>query len=174
MNRLLLLRHAKAVPQGSEAKDRARELLPRGVRAAAAVGRWLAAQTLAPDLALCSSALRTRQTLEQVLPALGQAPRVAYEDALYLAEPAALLARLRAVEPEGTCVLLVGHNPGLHELAAALLGEAGGRLARRLREDMPTAAIACFAWAGTWTALGRAPARLSHYVTPKDLAGDGA
>ncbi|HUZ74411.1 MAG TPA: histidine phosphatase family protein [Stellaceae bacterium] len=174
MNRLLLLRHAKAAPQAdSEAGDRTRPLLPRGERAAMAVGRWLATEGIAPDLALCSSATRARQTLERVLPALHGRPRVAYEDTLYLAEVPALLARLRAVEPARNCVLLVGHNPGLHELAALLLGEAGGRLARRLRENMPTGALAGFELAGGWTALGRDPARLVHYVTPKELIRDG-
>ena len=173
MNRLLLLRHAKAAPQvEDEAADRARPLAPRGEHAAAAIGRWLAAQDFAPDLVLCSTALRARQTLERVLVALPGKPRVIFEDALYLADVPTLLARLRAVEPGRGCVLLVGHNPGLHELAAALARDGSARLVRRLRDNMPTGALAGFELAAGWSSLGREPARLTAYVTPKELGRD--
>jgi phosphohistidine phosphatase len=172
MNRLCLMRHAKAVSQHADAEDRARPLAERGEEAARAVALWMADQGLAPDAVLCSSALRTRQTLAAVLPVLGGKPQVFYEDGLYLADPRALLARLRKVAAERTTVLVVGHNPGLHELAVLLAGAAGGKLARRLRDNLPTAALACFELAGSWTGLGRDDARLAFYVTPKDLARD--
>jgi phosphohistidine phosphatase len=171
MNRLCLMRHAKAVPQGDEAEDHDRPLAPRGERAARAVAEWMAAQGLAPDAVLCSSAVRTRQTLAAMLPALGKPP-VLYEEGLYLADSRTLLARLRKLPADQRTVLLVGHNPGLHELAVAVGGSGGGKAARRLRENFPTAAIACFELEGGWAGLGRDDARLAHYVTPKDLARD--
>lgn len=172
MNWLCLMRHAKAVPQEAEAEDRARPLAERGEQAARAVALWMADQGLTPDAVLCSSALRTRQTLAAVLPVLGGKPQVFYEDGLYLAEPRALLARLRKVAADRMTVLVIGHNPGLHELAIALAGSAGGKLARRLRESLPTAALACFELEGSWTSLGRGEARLSLFVTPKEIARD--
>ena len=170
MNRLCLMRHAKAAPQEAEAEDRARPLAPRGEKAARAVARWMVAQGIVPDAALCSSALRTRQTLAAMLPVLGGRPRVSYEDGLYLAEPRALLARLRKLAADQTTVLVVGHNPGLQELAVGLAG--AGRLGKRLRENLPTAALACFELDGDWAELGRADATLALYVTPKDLVRD--
>lgn len=170
MNRLCLMRHAKAVPQADEAEDHDRPLAPRGERAARLMAEWMAAQGLAPDAVLCSSAVRTRQTLAAMLPALGK-PRVLYEEGLYLAEPRTLLARLRKLPAEQGTVLVVGHNPGLHELAVAV-GAGGGKAARRLRENFPTAALACFELDGAWAELGHEEARLAYYVTPKDLVRD--
>ncbi len=172
MNRLCLMRHAKAVPQGTVDEDRARALAPRGERAARVVADWMARQGLLPDLALCSSADRTRQTLEAMLPALGAGPALSYEDGLYLAAPGALLDRLRKVAAKYRTVLLIGHNPGLHELAMGLAGGDTGKLVRRLRENMPTAALACFDCAGGWATLGRDDTRLALYVTAKELARD--
>jgi phosphohistidine phosphatase len=174
MNRLCLMRHAKAVPQDAEAEDRERPLAARGERAARAVAQWMAGQGLAPDAVLCSSAVRTRQTLAAMLPVLGGKPQLFYEDGLYLGEPRALLARLRKVAVERATVLVVGHNPGLHELAIGLAGSATGKLVRRLRESLPTAALACFEVEGGWSSLGRDEIRLAHFVTPKEIASDGA
>ena len=172
MNRLCLMRHAKAVPQRDETEDHARPLAPRGERAARAIAEWMAKTGLLPDAVLCSSAIRTRQSLAAMLPALGGKPDVHYEDGLYLADPRGLLSRLRELPAERTTVLVVGHNPGLHELAIGLAGPAGGKLVRRLRENFPTAALACFELEDGWPGLGREDARLAHYITPKDLARD--
>jgi len=171
MNRLCLLRHAKAVPHAAEdGTDRDRALNERGRRAAKLMGGWMAEHWLGLELVLCSSAVRTRETLELLLPRLSGAPEIVYEDGLYLAEPGALMARLRLVPRERASILVLGHNPGLHELAARLVEGASGPLVERLRAEMPTAALACFELAGDWTALDRGGARLARYVTPKELA----
>jgi phosphohistidine phosphatase len=169
MNRLWLLRHAKAAPQEGDGPDRDRPLAPAGEAAAEAVAGWMAAHRLVPDLALCSSALRTRQTLALILPRLGGRPQIQYEDALYLADARELLARLRRLPRDRAGVLLVGHNPGLHDLAVALAESATGAHARRLRQGMPTAALACFEAAEGWAAIDRTGARLVDFITPKAI-----
>jgi phosphohistidine phosphatase len=170
MKTLYLLRHAKAVPGDAEGDDRARPLAERGDRASRAVGQWLADRRATPALVLCSSTVRTRQTLALVLPALTPAPQVLYEDGLYLADARVLLARLREVGAGTASLLLVGHNPGIQELAALLAEPTTGRLARRLAEGMPTGALVAFEVPGNWSALDRHRARLVDIVTPKELA----
>ncbi len=173
MNRLCLIRHAKAVPQEGDGEDRERPLADSGAVAAQAIGSWMAEHGIKPDLVLCSSALRTRQTLAQILPLLGGKPQLFYEDGLYLAAATTLLTRLRKVAPGRASVLVVGHNPGLHELAVALADKARGKLVRRLRENLPTAALAGFEIEGAWATLDAESARLAFYVTPKEIAGTG-
>jgi phosphohistidine phosphatase len=172
MRTLLLLRHAKSSWDDEGADDRVRPLAPRGVRAAARMGAHLAEQ--APlDLVLCSTARRAAETWERASAALGPAPPVAFDDALYLASPARILARVRRVPHGVRRLLVVGHNPGFHELALQLAG-AGGDAARAAAERIgkfPTGALAAFELArGDWSELGRAPTRLVAFVRPKDLA----
>ena len=169
MNRLYLLRHAKAAPEADGQADRDRPLAPKGERAMGEVGAWAAERGLAPDLVLCSPAARTRQTLALLLPHLSGRPEVKLEDALYLASASALLERLRKIGLRTATVLLIGHNPGLHELALRLLRSAAGALGKRLKDGLPTGAIAAFELDGPWSALDDGAARLIHYVTPKEL-----
>jgi phosphohistidine phosphatase len=169
MNRLYLLRHAKAAPQAPGTEDRERPLADKGGRAMRELGAWAAETGLAPALILCSPAVRTRQTLALLLPHLGGRPEVKLEEALFLAAAEALAARLRRVAAKCPSVLLVGHNPGIEALAVALLQVPAGPLGKRLREGMPTAALAAFELDGSWAALDDGAARLTHYITPKDL-----
>src|SRR5579875_2593475 len=111
MSELLLLRHAKAVPQEEGGSDRDRALEPRGRRAAQAVARWIADRRLAPELVLCSPSLRTRQTLDIVAPSLPRPPQILFEDGLYLANATQLLGRLRRLPEALASIMLVGHNP---------------------------------------------------------------
>jgi phosphohistidine phosphatase len=167
MSTLYLLRHAKAVPQDPDG-DAARALAERGRKAAAAMGRFLATLAPAPVLVLCSTSRRTRQTLDLVVPFLAEPPQLLFEEGLYLAEARQLLTRLRRV-PAGTAsVLLVGHNPGMQELAARLAEGTGGP-ASRLETGFPTAALAEFELEAPWAELGRRRARLVRFVTPKEL-----
>ncbi len=168
MSALHLLRHAKAVPLES-GEDRERPLEERGRRAAQAMARWMAERDLAPGLVLCSNSRRTRQTLDLIAPVFPRATEVLIEDGLYLATARQLLARLREIPATIEGVLLIGHNPGLHELALALADVATGPLARRLAEGFPTAALASYEIAMRWSALDRHRARLTAFVTPKEL-----
>lgn len=166
MKILYLLRHAKAAPE-TEGGDAVRPLMKRGRKAAAAMGAFLAGLEPAPELVLCSPSLRTRETLDSVLPAVHPAPRVGYDDALYLASAEELLDRLRHVAKATRCVLVIGHNPGLHELGARLAEEPG-----RFAQGFPTAALARFEIASDWAALRWHHARLTLYRTPKDVSRD--
>jgi phosphohistidine phosphatase len=169
MNLLWLLRHAKAAPLGDGQEDRDRPLAEKGETAMRELGAWAAARQLAPGLVLCSSAVRARQSLALLLPSLAGRPEIMIEGGLYLAEAGDLLARLRRVAGKCDSVLLVGHNPGLHELATLVARSGAGALGRRLAAGMPTGALAGFALDGPWSGLDRGAARLAHYVTPKEL-----
>jgi phosphohistidine phosphatase len=170
---LQLLRHAKSSWREAGLDDRDRPLSARGRRAARLLAAHLA-RLPTPNLVLCSSALRTRETLEQIVRAYGKKPHVSIEDALYLATARALVARIEAVDDEVTTLLVIGHNPGLHELATAL-ARHGPRLDRgRLAAKFPTAALASFRLAGPWRAIGHAPIALTSYVVPSDLDEPGA
>ncbi len=166
MTRLILLRHAKSSWDDPSLRDEDRPLAPRGEKAVQTVAHWLSVQGLRPDLVLCSSAVRARQTLGGVVSALGDAP-VQIEDALYAAETAELLARLRSV-PEGIeSVLLIAHNPGMEDLALELA--SGGEALPRMQEKFPTAAVAVLAFDGAWADLSQGAARLELFATPKDM-----
>jgi len=168
MTRLLLLRHAKAVPQDGEMPDRDRPLADKGARQMRALAAWAEKRRIRPDLVLCSSAARTRQTLALIAPKLKD-PETLFEEGIYLAEPRSLLQRLRKVPAGRASVMVVGHNPGLHELAVLLLQSGTGSRARHLKESLPTGALAVFELDGPWAALDRGAARLVEFVTPKEL-----
>lgn len=166
MKTLYILRHAKAAPEGREG-DAERPLMKRGRKAAAAMGLFLAGIEPVPTLVLCSTSRRTRETLDQILPALKREPQLLFEDGLYLAGASRLLDRLQHLPEQADSVLLIGHNPGLHQLAAALASEAG-----ELAESFPTAALAVLRVAGRWTALHPHQATLIDFQTPKSLSRD--
>jgi phosphohistidine phosphatase len=159
MNALYLLRHAKAETQGA-GDDRERKLAEAGRKGAKAIAAAMAEARIAPELVLCSGAARTRQTLEIVLPALKPSPQIVYEDELYLADAKHLLARLRHVPKATRSVMLVGHNPGLHELAAMLSDRRDGPLMARLAQGFPTSALASFDLLRPWPELESGSAHL--------------
>jgi phosphohistidine phosphatase len=165
MHTLQLLRHAKSSWEDRALPDFERPLAPRGVRDAKRIGKHLRGLEVAPELVLCSSAARARETFELVRSALAGVP-VQLEDGLYGASSEALLARLRAVPDAVGCVLLVGHNPGLQELALALA--ARGTDLERVEAKFATAALATLA-VPPWSELGWSYAELLAYVVPKQL-----
>ena len=164
MSELHLLRHASALPLG-EGGDQARPVDLAGRRAAQSLAARLAGR-LSPDLVLCSPAVRTRETLDLLAPAFRVRPDVAFEDGLYLATAERLLFRLRALDETLGSVLLLGHNPGLHELAMLLSDVATGPLIARVATGFPAAALANFRVDIPWSALDRRRARLVGFVTP--------
>jgi phosphohistidine phosphatase len=174
---LSLLRHAKSSWDKPGLDDYDRPLAKRGKKAAPEIGAALAAMGLRPDLVLCSGAVRARETLDLVLPKLGPPPpEIVYDDAIYMATPATLLARLRAIAAStewGTPrhVLLVGHNPGMEELALLLIGSGAADDTARMAEKFPTAAVAVVAFnAEDWSGIKPGAGRLEHFLTPKGLA----
>jgi phosphohistidine phosphatase len=167
MNRLLLLRHAKSSWDDPSLADHERPLAPRGHRAAESMADHLRSSVPKPDLVLCSSALRTRETLDRMSKALGDA-EVVVDDDLYGADDDVLLERLRGVPDRFETVAMIGHNPGIHDLAIALAG-SGADLGR-MRAKFPTGALAVLEFDGPWGELAPGEARLEAFVTPKDLA----
>ena len=127
---------------------------------------------LAPDVVLVSSARRTLQTMEALEP-WEDTPLIEPMDALYLASPQQMLTVLRGVAETARSVLLVGHNPGLHETAMLLVGPQimamGAPATRRLAEGYPTGALAEFAVAGSWRSIGEGGGRLLRFLCPRDL-----
>jgi phosphohistidine phosphatase len=165
---LYLLRHAKSSWDDPGLEDRDRPLAPRGRRASAHIAEHLRDDHVAPALVLCSSALRTRETLAAILPALEGEVEIRIEDGLYLAGIDALLARLNDVPDSVPSVLLIGHNPSIHELALTLAGRGDGL--DRLRERFPTGALATLGIpAGGWSDLRSGAAVLEGFVLPREL-----
>ena len=168
MRQLLLLRHAKAV---AAADDPDRRLSPAGRLAASAMRSVMRDLGLVPDLVLVSPSRRTLETLEALEP-WDDTPLIETIDSLYLATAPRLLAVLNDVAETVRSVLLIGHNPGLAELASALaVGVTADReAARRLAEGFPTAALAEFSVPGPWGLLVPSAARLVRMIRPRDLA----
>ena len=162
MKQILLLRHAKSSWDDPALSDHDRPLAPRGQRAAAALAGHLHDSDLKVDLVLCSSARRAVETRERLGDAFGEA-EVLEEDEIYAASDDELLDRLRRVPPEVERVALIGHNPGLHDLAVRLT-----RAGRKL-ERYPTGALAVLEFEGPWGDLDSGRARLVSFVKPKDL-----
>lgn len=131
------------------------------------MGEYLAGALPAPRLVLCSSAVRARETLDQAIPSLHPAPKILYEERLYLASAQRLLERLQELSDETDSVLLIGHNPGLHQLALTLAEESNG-----LADGFPTAALAALRLDGAWETLRPRGAKLIDYQTPKSLSRD--
>jgi phosphohistidine phosphatase len=165
VRKLLLLRHAKSSWDEPGLGDFERPLSARGERAAVLMGVWLAQEGLVPELVLCSPAVRTRDTLRRLLPALSPEPAVRFAEDLYAAEPAAILRRVAGVDDAVRCVLVLGHNPGLEELAGQL-----ARDATALRGGLPTAALVELDLeAEAWREVRRGTARRARVVRPKEL-----
>jgi phosphohistidine phosphatase len=161
----MLLRHAKS--DWPDVPDRDRPLAKRGRRDAPVVGRWLRDRGYLPDAVICSVAHRTRQTWELVAPELGGSPSVRFEPRAYAASALTLLYLVRELPGQCRSGLLIGHNPGIAELAGNLASDAGDGPPRPAVLRFPTAAVAVLEFPGDWPGLDRA--RLVDFVTPADL-----
>jgi phosphohistidine phosphatase len=167
LRRLVVLRHAKSArPEG--VPDRLRPLADRGRRDAPAAGRALAESDCLPDLAVCSTAVRARQTWELASGQWGTPPPVRYDGRVYAADVPDLLAVVHEVPAEVETLLLVGHNPGLEELVLDLAGDGLGDTLEQVREKFPTSAIAVLAWHGTrWASLAPGTALLTEVMVAR-------
>ena len=173
MHFLHLLRHAKSAPEDDSTDDRLRQLSRRGRDDARLVATCLPGALGAIDLVLCSTALRTRETASLVLTGFAAPPPVVFEDGLYLAALPELIGRLRRLEEDIRAVLLIGHNPGLHELALALAAADSPGYPALAEGRFPTTARASFVIETGWAGLGRSRHALRDYVTPKSLRDSG-
>ncbi|HTH96164.1 MAG TPA: histidine phosphatase family protein [Stellaceae bacterium] len=166
MKTLTLMRHAKAELGGPGIADHDRKLRLRGIRSAAAVGQ--ASRDDIPDLVLCSTSARTRETLDGLIEAWGRAPAIDYDRMLYLVPGNNLLHRIAKVSDEVGSVWIIGHNPGIHHLAKQLMG-ADTRFPD-LAQRFQTASRAIFALdEGSWADFGTRPCRMVELApAPKD------
>jgi phosphohistidine phosphatase len=167
---LSLLRHAKSSWKAPALPDQDRPLATRGESDAPLMGKAMAERGIDPDLVLCSSARRTRDTLALVLPELKVEPKIVYEDQLYHPTAAALLARVNEIQPGSSRVMLVGHNPEIQSFALDLVGAGAKHLRDRLRERFPTAGLAVINFpAGLWSSVTVNSGTLNLFLSPKDL-----
>jgi phosphohistidine phosphatase len=167
----LLLRHAKSAWSTPGLADHERPLNDRGKQAAQRMADYIVRHAPCPDLILCSTAVRTRQTLAALMSRLAPpAPPIAREKGLYLASEMALLARLRIVADETETVLLIGHNEGIWHLAEMLAGHGPAGLLGALRDKYPTGSLAVLQMpAERWSDLSTGSAELRAFVRPRDL-----
>ena len=169
--RLVLLRHAKSA--WPDVADSERPLSDRGRRDAPAMGRWLRDADYLPDVVLCSPARRTRETWDLVAGELGAEPTVSYEPRIYEATALSLLHLLREAGGKHRTVLLIGHNPGLVELAVGIAQMTDGPAAKpleRARAKFPTAAVAVLEFTGEWADLTPGEVRMTEFATPREVS----
>lgn len=175
MRRLLLLRHAKTERDSPSGYDRDRRLDPRGREDAPLIGRYLSEQKLAPDLVLVSPATRTRETWELIASALPAKPEVEFVDALYGADAREILQVVRAASGRADDdklkgIMVIGHNPGLHELSFDLIGHANADDRKALQENMPTSGLSVFKFTvDDWNDVSVRRGTLEAFVSPRRL-----
>lgn len=165
--RIVLFRHAKA--DWPQVSDHERPLADRGRKDAAVAGRRLAGTGIPFDLALCSTATRTRETWKLAVQELPQRPKTVYEERLYDASPGELIAVANETGDDVRNVLLIGHNPSVQGLAEVLAGAADGDARERMsRRGFPAAAFAVLSFDGSWKSLEPGVATLLDYWAPSE------
>ena len=174
MRRLMLLRHAKTEHDAPSGRDQDRRLDKRGQLDAAEIGGWIGQHPPFPDLVLVSPAVRAHQTWEiawEAMKDLARQPEVELVPELYSADPAQLLQTIReASDTDPKRLMLVGHNPGMHELALALAGSGDAAGRKALAENLPTSGLAAFDFGvEDWADVAFRRGRLALFVTPKLL-----
>jgi phosphohistidine phosphatase len=167
MRRLLLLRHAKTERPGSGERDRERKLTKRGRADAPVVGAYMARHGFIPDLALVSPATRAMETWTLLAKALGKEPRVVKDERIYNAEVETLIGIIRETR-DARALLLVGHNPGLHDLALRLIASGDVAMRERVSEKLPTSGLVVIDLAfDDWSKLHAGTGGLERFVTPR-------
>jgi len=170
MRRLMLLRHAKSDWSTPGQRDHERPLNPRGREAAGKMGAYMVRHALIPDLIVASTAKRVVETLDLLLAAFEQEPRHVPEGAVYEAGPNALLDVVKETPRAVHSLMMVGHNPGLGELAALLIASGEVEARQRLLEKFPTAGLAVIDFAlDDWGKLHPRAGRLDRFVVPRAL-----
>jgi phosphohistidine phosphatase len=166
----MLLRHAKTERARPGERDHERILAPRGRRDAPKLGAYIVRHAFMPDLVLVSSSARTRQTWELAATAFEDTPPVKFDERIYEAGPQAILNAVKETGPQIGTLLVIGHNPGLQELATQLVAVGDSDATRRLKEEFPTSALAVINFmVEDWSRLHAHGGRLEHFVTPGTL-----
>lgn len=174
MRRLLLLRHSKADRSQPGESDIERRLIERGRKDAALIGGYMAKHALTPERVLVSPALRTQETWKSASGAFRPAPGATTVERLYDATAHTIFAVIKDAPASAHSVLVVGHNPGLHELALMLIASGDIEAREQLAEKLPTSGLIIIDFAvDTWSALHPHSGRLERFVTPKSLETGG-
>jgi phosphohistidine phosphatase len=167
MRRLLLLRHAKTERAEAGQRDRDRKLMERGRADAPIVGAFMVRHRLVPDLAVVSPATRTLETWQLTAAAFAPIPRMITDERIYNAGTDTLFELIRETDDAAT-LLLIGHNPGLHDLACQLIGAGDVEIREDLNEKMPTSGLVVIDFAfDDWTELHDHAGRLELFVSPR-------
>jgi phosphohistidine phosphatase len=174
MRRLMLLRHAKTESDAPSCRDRDRRLDERGRRDAATIGGWLGRNPPFPDCVLVSPAVRAHQTWDiawECMKNLAPEPQIELVPELYGAEPMQLLQTIRMASlADPKRLMLVGHNPGMHELALALASGGDAAARKALADNLPTSGLAVLDFAvDDWNDVAFRRGRLALFVSPKLL-----
>jgi phosphohistidine phosphatase len=168
--RLIILRHAKSEKAAPGMSDRDRGLNARGRNDAQRVGAYLAHHALLPDRAIVSCARRTRETWDHLASALPEPPPVSYEERLYNAGPDSILKVVKEASRSAPTLIVIGHNPGLHECTLALIAAGDIEARERLSEGLPTSGLVVIDFTGDdWRKLHPQGGRLERFVTPRSL-----
>ena len=172
MRRLILLRHAKAEPVTPGQKDFSRALVERGRKDAARIGAYMATHALTPDRVMVSPARRAQETWKHTSSGFKPAPAAATIEKLYEATPHAILAVVKDAPASAHTLLVVAHNPGLHEVALMLIASGDIDARERLTEKLPTAGLIIVDFAvDDWSRLHPQSGRLERFVSPRTLDG---
>jgi phosphohistidine phosphatase len=172
MRRLLLLRHAKTERASPGERDRDRRLTERGRHDAPIIGAYLARHRLVPDLVVISPVTRTLETWDLVAAALAKAPRLMKDERIYNAGTDTLVKLIRETGNVPS-VLVVGHNPGLHDLARQLIGSGDVEARESLNEKLPTSGLVVIDLAfDDWSKLHDNAGRLERFVSPRLIGAD--
>jgi len=167
MLRLLLLRHAKTERAEPGERDRDRKLMPRGESDAKLIGAYMARHKLLPNLVLISPATRAMQTWSHVAAALPAAPRLTEDERIYNASAETLADVIRG-SGDARTLLLVGHNPGIQDLAVQLIGSGDVDAREDLKEKLPTSGLIVIDFAfDDWASLHDKAGRLVRFVSPR-------
>ncbi len=170
MRRLLLLRHAKTERAEPGERDRDRKLTKRGRGDAPVIGTYLAKHALRPELVLASPASRAQETWALMVPCFGKPPPMLTDERIYNAGVSQLFAIISETRPAKS-LLMVGHNPGFHDLAVYLVASGDVNLREQLKEGLPTAGLVVIDLPiDDWSRLHPRAGRLERFVTPRLLA----
>ncbi|MBT2528950.1 histidine phosphatase family protein [Streptomyces sp. ISL-99] len=165
--RIVLLRHAKA--DWPQVSDHDRPLADRGRKDAPVAGHRLADTGITFDLALCSTATRTRETWKLAVQEMPRRPKTVYEERLYEATLGDVLALLNETPDEVNDLLVIGHNPSMHAAADALAGSGeADAMARMTKSGFPTASFAIVGFTGSWKSVEHGVGKLLDYWAPHD------
>jgi phosphohistidine phosphatase len=170
MRRLMLLRHAKSDRGAPGVRDHDRTLNARGREAAPRIGAYMASHGLVPDLVICSTATRARETWDLAATSFRPPPKLVLEQRIYENDPRILLDLVRTVPSARKALLLVGHNPSFQSFADVIVASGHGDARQRLREKFPTAALAVIDFAvDGWDRVHPHSGRLDRLITPRLL-----